>query len=57
MLEVFDYLYPFGSTLNVQSPAIPLFGTGPLGYPLNRPIIAYCEKKVMTINLNNYREN
>ena len=25
---------------------MPLFGTGPLGYPLNRPTIAYYEKRV-----------
>ncbi|KAJ3041030.1 Intraflagellar transport protein 52 [Rhizophlyctis rosea] len=32
------FLYPFGATLNVQKPAIPLLSSGTVSYPLNRPI-------------------
>ena len=32
------FLYPFGATLNVQSPAHAILGSGPLSYPINRPI-------------------
>lgn len=31
-------MYPYGATLNVQQPAVPLLSTGQLSYPLNRPI-------------------
>lgn len=34
------FVYPYGSTLNTQKPAIPLLSTGPVSYPTNRPIIA-----------------
>ena len=32
------FVYPYGCTLNVQSPAIPILSTGSLCYPFNRPI-------------------
>ena len=35
-----NFVYPFGATLNVQSPALALLGSGPLSYPSNRPICA-----------------
>lgn len=35
-----NFVYPFGATLNVQEPAFALLGSGPLSYPLNRPICA-----------------
>ncbi|KAJ3104572.1 Intraflagellar transport protein 52 [Phlyctochytrium planicorne] len=31
-------VYPFGATLTVQKPAIPVMSTGSVSYPLNRPI-------------------
>ena len=33
-----SFLYPFGATLNVQKPAIPLLSSGSVSYPLNRPV-------------------
>ncbi|KAJ3209464.1 Intraflagellar transport protein 52, partial [Clydaea vesicula] len=33
-----SFVYPFGATLNVQKPAIPIFSSGTASYPLNRPI-------------------
>ncbi|KAI9361244.1 hypothetical protein DFJ73DRAFT_814531 [Zopfochytrium polystomum] len=34
------FVYPFGATLNVQKPAIPILASGTVSYPLNRPIAA-----------------
>lgn len=33
-----SFMYPHGCTLNVQKPGIPLLSSGPLAYPLNRPV-------------------
>ncbi|KAJ3150366.1 Intraflagellar transport protein 52 [Geranomyces variabilis] len=32
------FIYPFGATLNVQKPAIPILSSGSVSYPLNRPV-------------------
>ncbi|OAJ36371.1 hypothetical protein BDEG_20550 [Batrachochytrium dendrobatidis JEL423] len=32
------FVYPFGASLNVQKPAVPLLSSGTVSYPLNRPI-------------------
>ncbi|KAJ3285777.1 Intraflagellar transport protein 52, partial [Borealophlyctis nickersoniae] len=32
------FVYPFGATLNVQKPAVPILSSGTVSYPLNRPI-------------------
>jgi intraflagellar transport protein 52 len=37
------FVYPFGATLNVQPPAIPLLSSGTLAYPFNRPLAAACQ--------------
>ena len=34
-------LYPFGSTVSVRKPAIPILSTGTASYPLNRPVCAF----------------
>ncbi|KAJ3417559.1 Intraflagellar transport protein 52 [Chytridiales sp. JEL 0842] len=34
------FVYPFGATINVQKPAIPILSSGTVSYPLNRPIAA-----------------
>mmetsp|Transcript_45851 Transcript_45851/g.103839 ORF Transcript_45851/g.103839 Transcript_45851/m.103839 type:complete len:461 (+) Transcript_45851:52-1434(+) len=39
-----DFVYPYGSTLNVQKPAIPILSSGPISYPLNRPVAAAYSK-------------
>jgi intraflagellar transport protein 52 len=31
-------VYPFGASLNVQKPAIPILSSGSVSYPLNRPL-------------------
>lgn len=33
-----EFAYPFGSTLNLMLPSIPLLTTGPVVYPYNRPV-------------------
>jgi intraflagellar transport protein 52 len=35
-----NFVYPYGSTLNVQKPAFPLLSSGPISYPMNRPLCA-----------------
>jgi hypothetical protein len=41
-----NFLYPFGATLTIQSPAFGLLGSGPLCYPSNRPLFgAYAHQK------------
>lgn len=35
-----EFVYPYGATLNVQKPSIPILSSGPISYPLNRPIAA-----------------
>ncbi|CAM9583057.1 unnamed protein product, partial [Chrysoparadoxa australica] len=32
------FVYPYGASMTVQAPAHPLLSTGPISYPLNRPI-------------------
>lgn len=34
-------VYPFGATLNVQKPAVPVLSSGSASYPLNRPLAAF----------------
>lgn len=33
-----SFVYPFGATLNIILPAVPLLTTGPVVYPYNRPV-------------------
>jgi intraflagellar transport protein 52 len=37
------FVYPYGATLSVQKPAGPVLSSGPISYPLNRPLAAACE--------------
>jgi intraflagellar transport protein 52 len=39
--ECLQFVYPFGSTLNVQKPSVPILSTGTICYPLNRPVCAF----------------
>lgn len=36
-----QYLYPYGSTLSVQPPAVPVLSSGNVSIPLNRPTCAF----------------
>mmetsp|Transcript_55000 Transcript_55000/g.128631 ORF Transcript_55000/g.128631 Transcript_55000/m.128631 type:complete len:445 (-) Transcript_55000:61-1395(-) len=42
-----EFVYPYGATLNVQKPAMPILSSGPISYPLNRPIAAVYSKQGM----------
>ncbi|KAJ3264992.1 Intraflagellar transport protein 52 [Chytriomyces hyalinus] len=35
-----SFVYPYGASLTVQKPSIPLLSTGTVSYPLNRPVAA-----------------
>ncbi|KAJ3122027.1 Intraflagellar transport protein 52 [Physocladia obscura] len=35
-----SFVYPFGASLTVQKPAVPLLSSGTVSYPLNRPVAA-----------------
>lgn len=37
------FVYPYGSSLNVQKPSRPFLSSGPVSYPMNRPIAAAWE--------------
>merc|ERR1719335_1713907 len=38
------FVFPYGATLNVQKPALPILSSGPISYPLNRPVAAVYNK-------------
>jgi intraflagellar transport protein 52 len=42
-----EFVFPYGATLNVQKPAIPILSSGPISYPLNRPVAAAYSKANM----------
>lgn len=35
------FVYPYGATLNVNRPAVPIMSSGPISFPANRPIGAF----------------
>jgi intraflagellar transport protein 52 len=39
-----EFVFPYGATLNVQKPSLPILSSGPISYPLNRPIAAVYAK-------------
>jgi len=41
-----SFVYPYGATLNVQKPAIPILSTGDLCFPLHRPVAAFYKHPV-----------
>jgi intraflagellar transport protein 52 len=43
--KVLDFVYPYGCTLSVQPPAVPILSTGKISYPMQRPlgeVLAIC---------------
>ena len=46
--EGLEIVFPYGATLNVQKPAIPLLSTGQESYPLNRPVLAVYDGKLVS---------
>lgn len=37
-----DFVYPYGCTLSVQQPAVPILSTGKISYPMQRPLGELC---------------
>lgn len=50
--DALHFVYPFGATLTVQKPAIPLLATGSIAIPLNRPIAAAYTHSVQQCSLS-----
>lgn len=40
-----EFIFPYGATLNAQKPATPVLSSGPISYPLNRPVAAVYNKE------------
>jgi len=43
--EQLAFVYPYGATMAVQKPAVPILSSGYISYPLNRPVAAMYESK------------
>lgn len=39
------FLYPYGATLSVNKPAVPVLSSGTVSLPVNRPVLAFYETK------------
>jgi intraflagellar transport protein 52 len=39
--EALTFVYPFGATLTVDKPAVPVLSTGSVSLPVNRPVCAF----------------
>lgn len=44
----FPFVYPYGASLNVQRPSIPLLSSGGVSYPLHRPLLGVWEAETVT---------
>ena len=42
------FVYPYGCTLQVARPAVPLLSSGPISFPLNRPVCAVSQSSPST---------
>lgn len=42
-----DFVYPYGATLSVQAPAVPILSSGKIAYPMNRPLGACAAAAVL----------
>mmetsp|Transcript_10229 Transcript_10229/g.16783 ORF Transcript_10229/g.16783 Transcript_10229/m.16783 type:complete len:550 (-) Transcript_10229:120-1769(-) len=49
------FVYPYGASLNVQRPAIPLLSSGSISYPMNRPIAAMWEAETVAAGAGGQR--
>lgn len=41
----YHFVYPFGCTLTVKQPALPVLTSGPISYPVNQPVCAYTKTR------------
>jgi len=46
--EKLNFVYPYGASLNVIRPSRPLLSSGPVSYPMNRPIAAVWESDLQS---------
>ena len=46
--EKLQFVYPYGASLNVQRPSVPLMSSGPISYPMNRPVVAMWEAETVS---------
>lgn len=44
-LSGYQFVYPFGCTFMVNHPAIKILTSGPISYPVNKALAAYCKTK------------
>jgi intraflagellar transport protein 52 len=44
--EHLTFVYPYGATLSVEKPAVPILSSGHISYPLNRPVCAVYTSKL-----------
>jgi len=45
--EKLNFVYPYGASMNVARPARPLLSSGPVSYPMNRPIAAVWQSEAV----------
>merc|ERR1719235_2476142 len=45
--EKMAFVYPYGATLNVQKPGRSLLSSGPISYPMNRPLAGIWESETV----------
>ena len=46
-VEKLPFVFPYGVSLNVSRPSRPLLSSGPISYPMNRPIAAVWESETV----------
>ncbi len=34
-------MYPYGATINVRKPSVPILSSGPISFPANRPFASF----------------
>jgi intraflagellar transport protein 52 len=50
-----DFVYPYGASLNIQEPSFSLLSSGPLSYPINRPLMGVCQNKGKLAVIGSYQ--
>ena len=50
-----DFVYPYGASLNIQEPSFSLLSSGPLSYPINRPIMGAYQSRGKLAVIGSYK--
>jgi intraflagellar transport protein 52 len=45
-----NFVYPYGSSLNIQRPSKPFLSSGPISFPVNRPLAGFWESETVAVN-------